>query len=67
MRDWYQEGRIDGEVANRTRGGTRGPEWLACQKNLEGADREDYIQGFNDFFHELYCEDDTDDNGTVLK
>ena len=43
----WDEGRKDGEVATRTRGGTRGAEWMADQKNLTGTLREEYISGFN--------------------
>ena len=51
-KDWYTEGRFDGYVAVRSRGGTRGAEWNAKQKKIEGIDKEDYIQGFNDSLDE---------------
>lgn len=43
----WNTGYSDGETATRTRGGTRGAEWFADQKQLTGTIREAYIEGFN--------------------
>ena len=51
--DWYTEGRMDGETATRSRGGTRGAKWNAEQLGLEGDAKNDYIQGFNDVLDEF--------------
>ena len=57
--DWYAKGRFDGYVAVRSRGGTRGAEWNAKQKQIEGIDKEDYIKGFNDSLDEHEDEKET--------
>ena len=51
--DWYTEGRMDGETATRSRGGTRGARWNAEQLGLEGDAKYNYIQGFNDVLDEF--------------
>lgn len=52
-RDWYKEGRLDGLIAVRVRGGTKGAKWHAESLQLEGVDKEDYIAGFNDALDEM--------------
>lgn len=59
--DWYLEGYFDGETSVRSRSGTRGAGWNAKMKDLEGADREDYIQGFNAALDEYIEETENED------
>ena len=46
--DSYREGFELGLDAARSRGGTRGAEWYADNRNLQGDAREEFIEGFNE-------------------
>lgn len=43
----YELGYQRGAAASRARAGTRGADWHASANNLEGQQREDFIDGFN--------------------
>lgn len=52
-RNWYEEGRLDGQSAVRSHGGSRGAVWNVKQLGLSGQAHDDYIQGFNDVLDEF--------------
>ena len=51
-RNWYEEGRLDGQSAVRSHGGSRGAVWHAKELGLSGQAYDDYVQGFNDVLDE---------------
>ena len=44
----YQDGCEAADSASRACGGSHGAEWLAGQRGLIGADREEFIRGYDD-------------------
>ena len=48
----YREGLEYGRSASLSRGGSRGAEWHADNKSLQGEARDEFISGFNEGLEE---------------
>lgn len=59
----YQEGYECGQTAARSRGGTRGGEWYADQRKLEGDERSAFLDGFSN----AMLDHDSDDYEAEMK
>lgn len=53
LRELYLKGRSDAESAIRSRGGTRGLQWLIEQKGYVGEERQVFVFGYEERMREF--------------